>query len=151
VATHSIMWWRRSLGSKSPLGFFVAPLVLFGLVAAVPFCSARISLTLHGHPFAHVVSKEKLDVFQYVTMDSFQNSAIVFSDDRAIGWIYSPMTFPRFVPFPAEPNDVDNKTFEAGLFDLALPLVSYFRWWWLVAMEAFVLLTWLQRRTKPIL
>src|SRR5882724_5198704 len=87
----------------------LAPLLLFALVLTSPYYSARLSMTLHGRPFARVVPKERLDVFKFVSMDNFACRAIVFSNDRAVGWICLPSTggFASFVPFSDKPNFED--------------------------------------------
>src|SRR5438105_10103729 len=83
-----------------------APLLLLALVFTSPYYSARLSLTLHGRPFARVVPKESLDIFKFVSTDSFACRAIVFSNERAVGWICLPSTggFASFVPFSDKPN-----------------------------------------------
>ena len=127
-----------------------APLLLFALVLTSPHYSARLSLILHGRPFARVVPKERLDVFKFVTMDSFACRGIVFSEERAVGWICLPSTggFASFVPFSQKPN------FEGGLvfdpwFDVPLT-ISWALRWWLLPAQAIILLLWLRQREKRV-
>ena|SRR5437667_108463 len=61
------------------------PVIGFLLTAASPHCAGRLSLLLHGLPFAHVT---KDDVLKHVHTDSMRNAGIVISDGRAVGWIY---------------------------------------------------------------
>jgi hypothetical protein len=81
------------------------PLLLFALLFTLPLYSERLSLTFHGHPFARIVPKETLNVFEFVAMDHLRARAIVFSHGKAIGWIYQPMSgLPRFIHFSNTPN-----------------------------------------------
>ena len=104
----------------------IAPPLLLLLVFIAPYYSARWSLVLHGCPFARIIPKEKLDVFQYVDMDNMRNRAFVFSDGKAVGWIMQPMSgFARFVPFSGKRTLV-------GLADVDV-LTDYcllVAWWW---------------------
>ena len=99
----------------------LAPLLVFALVLVSPYYSARLSLILHGRPFARVVSKENLDIFKFVSTDSFACRAIVFSKEKAVGWICLPATggFAAFVPFSANPNLEEGVTFNPW-FDFPL-------------------------------
>ena len=125
-----------------------APLLLFALVLASPYFSARLSLILHGRPFARVVPKDRLDVFKFVSTDSFACRAIVFSNEKAVGWICLPSTggFASFVPFSDKTNFENGVTFDPG-FDLPLTISWAFRWWLLPA-QAVVLLLWLRTRQR---
>jgi hypothetical protein len=110
-----------------------APLMLFVLLLIAPYCSGRWSLMLHGRPFARVVLKEKLDVFQFVSTDNLRSRAIVFSDGTAVGWICQPMCgFAHFVPFSGRPSFQDVGDFHPGFEDFLLVAWS-FRWWLLGA------------------
>ena len=110
-----------------------APLMLFILLLIAPSYSGRWSLILHGRPFARVVPKEKLDVFQFVSADNLRSRAIVFSDGTAIGWIYQPtLGFARFVPFSDRPSFQDVGDFHPQFEDYLLIAWS-FRWWLLTA------------------
>src|SRR6266436_6397520 len=84
----------------------LAPLLLFALVLPSPYYSARLSLILHGRPFVRVVPKESLDIFKFVSTDSFACRAIVFSNEKAVGWICLLSTggFASFVLFSDKPN-----------------------------------------------
>ena len=99
----------------------LAPLLVFALVLASPYYSARLSLILHGRPFARVVSKENLDIFKFVSTDSLACRAIVFSNEKAVGWICLPSTggFAAFVPFSAKPN-LNDGVLSGRWFDIPL-------------------------------
>jgi hypothetical protein len=135
---------RRTVGLVSLL----VPLVLFALLFTLPYYSQRLSVALHGHPFARIVAKERLNVFEFVATDSLRSKAIVFSHGSAIGWIYQPMMgLARFVSFSGTP-DFDVKGFDT-CFDLWLPVAWYWRWCFL-PLQAIVLLLWLRGRSKRI-
>src|SRR5438477_13081915 len=105
------------------------PLILFVLLLIAPYYSGRWSLILHGRPFARVVPKEKLNVFQFVSTDNLRSRAIVFSNGTAIGWIYQPMFgFARFVPFSSRPSFQDVGDSHPQFEDFLLIAWS-FRWW----------------------
>jgi len=127
----------------------LAPLVLFVFVLTSPCYSARLGLVLHGHPFARVVPKEKLDIFQFVRTDSLACRAIVFSDEKAIGWIFQSSTggFARFVPFSGTP-DVRGAAFDPW-FDFPLVIAWSLRWW-LLAAQLIILLLWLRMRQRTV-
>ena len=125
-----------------------APLLLFALLLTLPYYSERLSLTLHGHPFARIVSKEKLNVFEFVATDNMRSKAIVFSHGKAIGWIYQPMMgLARFVSFSDSPK-FELSGFDAW-FDLRLPVAWSWRWF-LLPLQAVVLLAWLRSREKRV-
>jgi hypothetical protein len=120
--------------SRSRIVFACAPLVAFGLLCALPYYCVRLSLIRDGHPFARIVPKERLDIFQYVPTDNFRCAGIVFSDSQAIGWVYHPMAdFARFAPFSATPTLAVGGSIDP-LFDVILLLLFAFRWWWLIAV-----------------
>lgn len=125
-----------------------APLLLFGLALTSPYYSARLSLILHGRPFAHVVPKARLNIFKFVPMDNSACRAIVFSNDKAVGWIFQSSTggFPWFVPFSNTPNLEGGVGFNSW-FDLPLTIGWTFRWWLLPVQTVFLLL-WLRQREK---
>jgi hypothetical protein len=90
------------------------PLLAFVLADCIPYYSARLSLMLHGLPFARVVPKENRDPFQWVKTDSFASKGIVFSGRQAVGWICQPAgSFASYVPFSAQPSltRLGNSTF----------------------------------------
>lgn len=124
---------------------FFAPLLLFVAALMSPQYSARLSLMLHGHPFATVVPKEQLDIFKFVGTDSFACRAIVFSHDKAIGSIFLPSTggFPEFVPFDGDLRPM-------VLFQMPLVIAWALRWWLLAAQGVF-LLVWLWMRLRTVL
>ena len=124
---------------------FFAPLLLFGLVAPAPHYFARLSLLTHGIPFARVVPKEKLDVFKYVPTDNLRSSAIVFSGDKAVGWILVPWSgFPQYIPFSGTPGFDDFPHPFSGLW-----LILAWHWrWWLLDLQLIVLLAWLALRQR---
>jgi len=127
----------------------LAPSLAFALVLASPYYSARLSLILHGRPFARIVPKEKLDIFKFVSTDSFADRAIVFSNDKAVGWICLPSNggFASFVPFSDNPN-VDGAGFDPWL---DLPLVTaWMLRWWLLPAQLVILLLWLRQRAKMV-
>jgi hypothetical protein len=83
--------------------------LLLLLIAAfsfsVPVTSARISLALHGQPFARVVPKDQINVLSIVPTDSFASRGVVYARERPIGWIYAAIgSFPQFVPFGTVPD-----------------------------------------------
>src|SRR5712692_5846611 len=105
-----------------------APLLAFILVLASPHYSSRLSLLLHGRPFARVVPKEKLNVFQFVSTDNIRCAAIVFSRERPVGWICQPMFgFARFVPFSGTPS-LDDVHFDPWA-DACAVITWSSRWW----------------------
>jgi hypothetical protein len=126
----------------------LAPLLLFALVLTSPYYSTRLSLILHGRPFARVVPRERLDIFKFVSMDSFACRAIVFSNEKAVGWICLPSTggFPSFVPFSDRPNLENAATFDPW-FDLPL-LIAWSVRWWLLPVQVVLLLLWLLTRQR---
>jgi len=127
---------------------FFTPLLIFFLVSASPYYSARLSLILHGRPFARVVPKDNLDLSQFVKTDSFACRAIVFSEGKAVGWICQSSLggFPEFVPFSNQPN-LEN--FPGFGFDFPLMMAWLLRWW-LFPVQVIVLLFWLRSREKRI-
>ena len=126
----------------------LAPLLAFALVLMSPY-SARLSLILHGRPFARIVPKEKLDIFKFVSTDSFQDRAIVFSDDKAVGWICLATLggFASFVPFSDNPN-VEDVPFETW-FQLPL-MTAWMLRWWLLPAQIVILFLWLRQRAKRV-
>src|SRR6266853_5894481 len=131
------MSFRRIFRFATLLG----PLLFFVLALTSPYYSARLSLILHGRPFAHVVSKESLDIFKFVSTDSFACRAIVFSNEKAVGWICLLSTggFASFVPFS------DKRNLEGGdpWFDVPL-LIAWSLCWWLLPAQVVLLLLWLR-------
>jgi hypothetical protein len=109
--------------------------LLLLLIAAfsfsVPVTSARISLALHGHPFARVVPKDQMNVLSIVPTDSFASRGVAYARERPIGWICSSFgSFPQFVPFGAAPDFGSLP----GLGENCLFLVLWMaRWIWLLA------------------
>lgn len=130
--------------------WLLAPLLLFAFVLASPCYSARLSLILHGRPFARVVPKERLDIFKFVSTDSLGCRAIVFSNEKAVGWILLPSTggFASFVPFSERPNLEDGVAVAPG-FELPLVIAWSFRWW-LLAVQVVLLLLWLRMRQRRL-
>jgi hypothetical protein len=80
----------------------------------------RTSLILNGRPFAKVVPKSEVNIFQYTETDSLRAYAIVFSWGKAVGYVEQPLGFPvpYYVPL-GEPPSVcrDN---DEGFFYIAL-------------------------------
>ena len=127
----------------------LAPLLLFTLVITSPYYSARLSLILHGHPFARVVPKEKLDIFHYVETDGFANHAVVFSSGKAVGMIVQPLgSFAYFEPFSDKPNFEHGTAFQPW-FDLPL-LIAWSLRWWLLPAQVILLLLWLRMRQRRV-
>jgi hypothetical protein len=123
-----------------------APLPLFLLVLTLPHYSARLSLLLNELPFARVVPKEKLNIFHYVQMDSFSYKAVVFSGGKAVGMIDQPaFAFACFEPFSRQPNSM----YEGFpiLFN-ALLCIAWSLRWFLLPMQAILLLLWLRQRRR---
>jgi hypothetical protein len=129
---------------------FLVPLPVFALVLTSPYYSARLSLILHGRPFARVVSKEKLDIFKFVSPDGFACRAIVFSNDKAVGWICLPSTagFASFVPFSDNPNLEGGAAFDPW-FDFPL-MIAWLLRWWLLPAQVVILPLWLRKRAKRV-
>jgi hypothetical protein len=96
------------------------------------------------------VSKEKLDFFKFVSTDSFACTAIVFSNDKAVGWICLPSTggFAAFVPFSDNPNLEGGAAFDPW-FDFPL-MIAWFLRWWLLPAQVVILLLWLRQRAKRV-
>src|SRR6267154_4461818 len=138
------MSFRRIFRFATLLG----PLLFFVLALTSPYYSARLSLILHGRPFAHVVSKESLDIFKFVSTDSFACRAIVFSNEKAVGWICLPSTggFASFVPFSDKPNF---ENYVPDIWSAILPIAWSLRWWLLPA-QVIILLLWLRLRDKRV-
>lgn len=120
------------------------PLLLFAAILALPHNSARLSLMLHGHPFAKVVPKSSADIFQIVPTDNFACRALVFSHRKPIGWIMLPSTggFESFIPFTEKPN-LREVTPDTLLFQLFLTLAWACRWW-LLLFQVLMLAFWLR-------
>jgi hypothetical protein len=94
------------LPRKTRIVLVVAPLVLFTLVFVLLFFySARLSLIVHGYPFAHVVRREKLDIFQYMETDNLRYQAVAFSGGNPVGVIVHPFgAIAYFEPFSSQSN-----------------------------------------------
>src|ERR1043166_2947936 len=121
------------------------PVIGFLLIAASPHCAGRLSLMLHGLPFARVTKDE---VLNYVHTDSMRNAGIVISDGAAVGWIYQPMFgFARFVRFNGTPNldPPDNSLW----LDFFLVRIWHLRWW-LLPVQVVVVILWLRMREKRV-
>lgn len=139
-----------SLQSKFRFVALLAPLLLFVLVLTSPYYSARLSLVLHGRPFARVVPKEKLDIFQFVSTDSFACRAIVFSQKKAVGWICLPSNggFAGFVPFSDKPDLAIGGDLDPWFY---FPLIiTWSLRWWLLPIQVVILLLWLRMREKRV-
>jgi len=131
------------------LALLVTPLFVFGLACGLPYYSARLSLTLHGLPFARVVPKEKLNVFQFVKTDSMAATAIVFSGGKAVGWICEPWgSFASYVAFSDQPSFEDIEPYDFW-FNGPL-LIAWSLRWWLLLIQAVILLSWLRSREKRV-
>ena len=129
----------------------LATLLIFALVLLSPYYSARLSLVLHGHPFARVVPKENLDIFKFVSRDSFACRALVFSNEKPLGWIClaTGSGFATFVPFSADPNLEDDEAFGPWFVWFDFPLmIAWWSRWWLLAAQAVVLLLWVRQVQK---
>lgn len=125
----------------------LSPSLLFTLVFLSPYYSARLSMMLHGRPFAHVVPKERLDVFKFVSTDSFACRAIVFSKEKAVGWICQPSGgFPSYVSFSDKPNFRDSVAYHPW-FGLPL-IIAWALRWWLLPVQVVTLLLWLRQRER---
>jgi len=124
-------------------------MLLLAAILAAPYCSARLSLILSGHPFAKIVPKESLDIFKFVDTDSFACRAVVFSHGQAIGWIMLPSTggFASFVPFAGKPSLEEGMTaFPA--FEFSLMIAWAYRWW-LLAIQGIFFALWLRTNQRP--
>jgi len=133
-------WWRY-LERQIRFLLFFAPSILFAFLAMAPTCSDRWSLISHGIPFARVVPKEKLNIFQYVKTDNFRARAIVFSGGKVVGWIYQPMFgFARYVRFSATPSFQNIGNLRWAFEDYLL--IAWHGRWLLVAAQVSLLLYW---------
>ena len=123
------------------------PTLLLVFLLTSPHSSTRLSLILQGHPFARVLPKQQLNIFDFVETDNFACRAIVFSGNKPIGWICLPSTggFPGFVPFSERPNFSDDVGPWYLWFDSLLIVAWTFRWW-LLTIQAVFLLWWLGTR-----
>jgi len=135
---------RRTLRVLS----LILPLLVFVLVCALGRYSVEFSLITRGYPKARIVPKDRLDVFNYVTTDNFRSRAIVFSEGRAVGWIYQPMSgSARFEPFRGKPSFTLPPEFEM-FYDVWLPLAWGLKWWLLAAQGAvFVWFAWKRKNS----
>jgi hypothetical protein len=127
------------------------PLLFLAALLALPCYSARLSLILHGHPFATVMPKENLDIFKFVGTDSFACRAIVFSRGKAIGWVMLPSTggSASFVPFSGKPGLEEGMT-AVPSFDFTLMMAWAYRWCFLLVQGGFLVLWWrTKRRPRP--
>ena len=123
------------------------PLLLFLLVLSLPYSSARLSLLAKGFPFAHVVAKDSLNIFQYVHTDGFANRAVVFSNGKAVGLIVEPLgAFAYFEPFALHANSGDTAIHDSWLNSLLL--VTWSLRWFLLPIQAILVLLWLRRRNR---
>jgi hypothetical protein len=106
---------------------------------------------LHGHPFAHVVPKMRLNIFDFVRTDNLRCQAIVFSDGsdkNAFGWIYAPTSgFARFVPFSTPPSLSLPGGFDF-VFDYLFFLLWVFKWEGLLGFYGLILAIRLFKRRK---
>jgi hypothetical protein len=123
------------------------PLLLLFLALALPYCSARFSLLLHGAPFARVVPKEKLDIFRYVQTDGFDIEAVVFDGDKAVGLIVQSLGSPPYFEPLSEANP-EQWRFPFGF--IAFVVTARFWGWLLLPIQAIVLLLWLRQREKAL-
>jgi hypothetical protein len=141
-----------SLKGKFRVIALFAPLLLFVLVLTLPYSSTRLSLIVHGHPFARVVPKEKLNIFDFVSTDNSACRAIVFSKEKAIGWICLPLTggFAQFVPFSGRPDLGMDEAFNDWFQFQALMIIPWIFRWWLLPIQAVILLLWLRSREKRL-
>ena len=121
------------------------PLMLLLLALVLPHYSARVSLLLHGLPFARVVPKEKVDIFRYVQMDGFDKQAVVFSRGKAVGLIVQPLGSPAYFESLSEANSAQ----WSPPFTFLMLVVTARFWGWLVLpAQAIILLVWLRNRGK---
>ena len=141
--------FSRSLGKPIRFILLFAPLLMFCLASTSPYYSERLSLILHGRPFARVVPKEKLDISQYVSTDNFACRAIVFSHGKAVGWIFESTLggFPEFVAFTGKPDLVGPPGNNLGFND-SLMFGWVVRWWLLPAQ--LIMLVWFLSKQKPL-
>lgn len=137
--------FRRALSVMALL----TSLLFLAAVLALPCCSVRLSLILHGHPCATVVPKENLDIFKFVRTDSLACQAIAFSHGHAIGWIMLPSTggFASFIPFIEKPSLEEGLTAFPS-FQFPLMVAWAYRWWLLLIQGVFFAL-WLRTRRRP--
>jgi len=148
----SIVHLRRTRAWKFVL--LCLPLLAFAFVCALPVTSVRLSLISQGHPFAHIVPKSRLNIFDYVPIDNFRNAGIVFadgSDKKAIGWVYQPMSgFARFVPFSTTPPTLSLSDDFDFIFDYVFFLLWVGKWLWLPGSYALILLalSFMRRRRQ---
>jgi len=80
----------------------LTPLLAVILWFICDYCFVELGLIANGYPFARIVPKQQIGhhIFDYVATDCFQAEALVFSNDKAVGWIYHGMTGTvQYVPF----------------------------------------------------
>src|ERR1017187_834737 len=128
-----------SLPRTIRIALLLAPLLAFPLVLGLPYCSARLSLLLHGLPFARAVPKENLDIFRYVQTDGFHIQAVVFSRGYAVGLIVQPLGSPAYFEPLSEANSGEWR-FPLGF--LAFVVTARFWSWLLLPAQTIVLLLW---------
>ena len=105
-------------------------------------------MILHGHPFARVVAKEKLDIFQFVQTDSMSYKAVVFSGGKPVGMIDQPIgAIACFEPFPSQTNFWDYGF--PTLFN-ALSIMAWSLRWFLLPVQAVILLFVATPREKRV-
>ena len=113
----------------------------------VYYSSERFSLIASGYPFARIVEKEYLNIFDYVDTDSLRSGAIVFSNDNPTGWIYQGISSPPYFIEFEEGKKFDFNGSRVG-FDVFLTL-TYLAIWPLLAIASFLTLLFLvQLRLK---
>ena len=127
------------------MALLFAPLLAFPLVFSLPYCSARLSLLLHGLPFARAVPKKNLDIFRYVQTDGFHIQAVVFSRDKAVGVVVQPLGSPAYFEPISEANSGEWR-FPSGF--LAFVVTARLWGWLLLPAQAIVLLLWVRQRER---
>ena len=110
---------------------------------ALPNYSARVSLLLHGLPFARVIPKEKVDISRYVQLDGFDKKAVVFSRGKAVGLIVQPLGSP---PYFESFRQADSAPWNLPSAFIALVVTSRFWGWLLLPAQAIVVLLWRRSR-----
>lgn len=122
---------------------FALPPVIFALVSILPIASPRLSLILHGKPFANIdYRSESNDLPNSRITGWTSRMATVTSKGTPIGYIFHPSgsSFPHFMAF--SDNTEERLHLDIDIwFDFVFPLVWSGRWG-ILGAQFFVILIW---------
>ena len=131
---------------------FALPPAIFALVSILPIASARLSLILHGKPFAKIEYKNESSDLPNSRMTGWTSRmATVYSKETPIGYIFRPSdsSFPHFKAF--SDNTEEGLHLDIDIwFDFVFPLVWNGRWGIFGAQILVIVIwaTWLKRRSR---